>query len=283
MAFTRVDKDAGVIQALPDRPNSSGGLTPAALKAKFDELGAALKNYLNETHLAELEGTGGAGNIGINEISGLEAANIQAALEALKSAIDGATTGALPAKSVTEAKLADLAVTTAKIGEKAVTTGKLNDLAVTAEKIAAGAVETAKLADGAVTEAKLAAASVTGAKIGAGAVGTANLAEGLLVPLQKGGTGAATAAAARTALGAQGEIQVFHGTLTVAGWTNKAQSLTAEGMTEGSEFVASPSTAAGWAAAADATLYPPTAGNGTLAFTCEEVPAADIPVTVYWW
>ena len=50
MAFTRVSKDAGVIAALPDRPNSGvGGLSPAQLKAKFDELGAALKTYLNDT------------------------------------------------------------------------------------------------------------------------------------------------------------------------------------------------------------------------------------------
>lgn len=283
MAFTRIDKDAGVISALPDRPNSSGGLTPAALKAKFDELGAALKDYLNNTLCQELEGTGGAGNIGIEEISGLTATNIQDALEALKDAIDGATTGALPNGSVSTAKLANLAVTTAKLAELAVSTAKLADLAVTAAKIAAGAVETAKIADGAVTEEKLAAGSVTNTKLGAGAVGTANLKDDLLVPVAKGGTGATTAAAALTALGAQREIQVAYGTLTVAGWTNKAQSLQIAGMVEGSEFVAAPSTAAGWASAADAGLYPPTAGNGTLTFTCEETPAADIAVTVYWW
>lgn len=283
MALTRFTKEAGVISVLDNRPNITNGLTPAALKAKFDELGAALKDYLNGTLCQELEGTGGAGNIGIDTISGLTATNIQDALEALKEAIDGATTGALPNGSVSTAKIADLAVTTAKLAELAVTTAKIADLAVTAAKLAAGAVETAKIADGAVTEGKLAAGSVTNTKLGAGAVGTANLKDDLLVPVAKGGTGAATAAAARSALGAQGEIQIFSGTLTAAGWTNKAQSLQIEGMVEGSEFVAAPSTAAGWAAAADASLYPPTAGNGTLSFTCEETPTADIAVTVYWW
>lgn len=282
MAFSRFTEDAEVISALDDKPNITDGLTPAALKAKFDKIGADLKDYLNNTLCDELE-TGGAGNIGIDTISGLEAANIQDALEELKAAIDDATTGSLPAGSVTTAKLADLAVTTAKISELAVTTAKLNDLAVTAGKLAAGAVETAKLADGAVTEGKLAAASVTNAKLGDGAVGTDNLKSDLLVPVTKGGTGAATAAAARTALGAQREIHVVKETLTVAGLTNKSQSLTITGMTAGSEFVASPSTAAGWEAAADAMLFPPTAGENTLTFTCKEVPAADIPVTVYWW
>lgn len=283
MALTRFTGDAGVISALDNRPNIMNGLTPPALKAKFDQIGAALKSYLNGTLCEELESSGGAGNIGVDEINGLTATNIQDALEELKDALDGATTGSLSPKSVTEDKIGDLAITTAKLAQLAVTTAKLADLAVTAAKIAAGAVETAKLADYAVTEGKLAAASVTNTKLGVGAVGTDNLKDDLLVPLAKGGTGAATAAAARTALGAQGVIQIAYGTLTVAGWTNKSQSLQIQDMVEGSEFVAAPDTVAGWAAAADAMLYPPTAGNGTLTFTCEEVPAADIHVTVYWW
>lgn len=284
MAFTKFTKDPGVISALPNKPNTSDGLTPAALKAKFDELGTAIKAYLNETLLAELEGTGGAGNLGYdNTGSSLAAATIQGALDELKEAIDSATTGQLPSGSVTTAKLKDLAVTTEKLSELAVATAKLADAAVTAAKLAAGAVETAKLADGAVTEAKIAAAAVSAGKLSSGAVTTEKLAESLLVPVAKGGTGGATAEAARTALGAQKTLNKATFGLSVNGWENKSQTAVITGMTEDSEFVAAPSDVASWAAAADAMLYPPTPGDGTLTFTCDETPAAAINVTVYWW
>lgn len=83
--------------------------------------------------------------------------------------------------------------------------------------------------------------------------------------------------------GLQKELHCFTGTLTVAGWSNKSQSLSITGMTESSHFVASPNDTAGWAAAADAMLYPPTAEEGRLIFACESVPAAAIAITVYWW
>ena len=283
MAFTKFTKDPGVISALSNKPNTSDGLTPAALKAKFDELGAAIKAYLNDTLLAELEGRGGAGNIGIDVITGLTAATVQGALEELKVAIDNATTGRLPNGSVSTAKLANLAVTTEKLGELAVATTKLADAAVTAAKLAAGAVETAKLDDGAVTEEKIAAAAVSAGKLSAGAVTTEKLAAGLLVPIAKGGTGGATAEAARTALGVQKTLNKATFSLPVSGWESKSQAAVITGMTEDSEFVAAPSDAASWSAAADAMLYPPTPGEGTLTFTCDETPAAAINVTVYWW
>lgn len=83
----------------------------------------------------------------------------------------------------------------------------------------------------------------------------------------------------------QQPIQVFTGTLTAAGWNSSTlqQSLTITGMTAISKFIAQPNNKAGWIAAQDATIYPPTAGNGTLTFECGSVPEADIPVTVYWW
>lgn len=83
--------------------------------------------------------------------------------------------------------------------------------------------------------------------------------------------------------GVQKSINVADVTLTTGGWSNKSQAVSISGMTANSEFVAAPNTAAGWAAAADAMVYPPTAGAGTLTFTCDSVPAADIPITVYWW
>ena len=178
MAFTRVDNSASLVSQLDNKPNLMTGMTPARLKAWFDDLGLALKSYINETLLAELEGASGAGNIGVGAITGLTAASVQEALEALKTAIDGVSVGSIPDGSLSTAKLANLAVTTAKLSELAVTTAKLADTAVTAAKLASGAVETAKLADGAVTEGKIAAAAVTNGKLGSGAVGTANIANG---------------------------------------------------------------------------------------------------------
>ena len=49
MAFEKFNKDMKIISALDDEPNDVGGLTAAALKAKFDEGGEAVKRYLNDT------------------------------------------------------------------------------------------------------------------------------------------------------------------------------------------------------------------------------------------
>lgn len=48
MALVKFDKDMKIIQALDDQPNDVGGLTAAELKAKFDEGGEALKEYIND-------------------------------------------------------------------------------------------------------------------------------------------------------------------------------------------------------------------------------------------
>lgn len=54
MALSKFDKDMQIIQALDDEPNDVGGLTSAELKAKFDEGGEAVKQYINETLTAEV-------------------------------------------------------------------------------------------------------------------------------------------------------------------------------------------------------------------------------------
>ena len=169
MAFTKVTKDMGIISALADEPNDAGGLTAAQLKAKFDEGGAALKTFLNDTHISELE-TDGAKNIGIEAITGITSTTVQGALQEINTKAAQSAAGVVSDASITTAKLADLAATTAKIGELAVTSGKIADSAVTTGKINDAAVTTAKINDGAVTTAKLAGACVTTDKIGQGAV-----------------------------------------------------------------------------------------------------------------
>ncbi len=104
------------------------------------------------------------------------------------------TTGA-----ITTPKLADGAVTTAKITDANVTTAKLADGAVTTAKITDATVTTAKLVDASVTDAKIVA--VSGSKVTGNITGNAANVTGV-VAIANGGTGASTAAAARTNLGA---------------------------------------------------------------------------------
>lgn len=288
MAFTKVTKDMSIIGALADKPNDVGGLTAAQLKAKFDEAGEALKLYLNNTLTAELEAAGGAGNIGIQAIAGIAATTVQGALEALRQAIEDATAGVLLDGSVTTAKLGTGAVTTDKLADNAVTAVKIKDGEVGENELAGFSVSTNKLQNGAVTADKLGAASVTAGKLASNSVGTGNLAGDLLVPVGKGGTGATTADGAISQLGAQKAIQSNSFSLTTDGWTARSgggytKTVTVSGMTATKAFVASPSTEAAWKAAADAELYPPTAGDGSLTFTCENQPEAAITITVYFW
>lgn len=56
MALTKLTKDMGIISALDDEPNDIGGLSATNLKAKFDEGNTAVKDYINDTLTAEIEG-----------------------------------------------------------------------------------------------------------------------------------------------------------------------------------------------------------------------------------
>lgn len=56
MSVELFSKDMDIISALPDEPNDVGGLTAAELKAKFDEGGKAIKEYLNTVVYPALSG-----------------------------------------------------------------------------------------------------------------------------------------------------------------------------------------------------------------------------------
>jgi hypothetical protein len=101
------------------------------------------------------------------------------------------TTNKILDANVTTAKIADANITTAKLVDNAVTSAKITDANVTTAKIAPNAIIQSKIADGAIVNAKIADATILNAKFGE-AVSIAN-----------GGTGATTAGAALTALGAQ--------------------------------------------------------------------------------
>lgn len=293
MAFTKLEGNSqhtqhGVdyVSELDNKPNDVGGLNPAQLKAVFDRAGMEIQAYLNNTLTAELEAQGGAGNIGIQTIGTFAATTVQAALEALYSAI---TQAHEPVDdSVTTAKLHAQAVTTDKLADDAVTATKIKDYEVGENELAGSSVSTSKLKDNAVTTAKIDDASVTYAKMASESVGTNQLRGDLVVPVGKGGTGATTADGAISQLGAQKAIQSSSFSLSANGWTARSgggytQEATVSGMTASKAFVASPSDESGWKEAADKELYPPTAGTNKLTFTCAKQPEAAITITVYFW
>ena len=169
MAFSKFTEDMEIIGKLDDKPNDATGNDAAWLKAKFDEAGKALKDFLNVKLIAELEASG-AKNIGIDAITDIEAETIQEALEAISIKAAQSAAGVVSDGGITTEKLAELAVTTQKIAELAVTAAKIATGAVTGEKIAAGSVAEDKIANGAVTGQKIAAAAITTEKMGQGAV-----------------------------------------------------------------------------------------------------------------
>ena len=58
MSIQQFEKNMGIISALDDEPNDVGGLTSAELKAKFDEGGMSIKEYINTVLLPALEALG---------------------------------------------------------------------------------------------------------------------------------------------------------------------------------------------------------------------------------
>lgn len=197
----RVTDELGTVSTLDDRPNDTGGLTAAELKAKFDADAVTLKDYLNDVLIPFLEGVSAAASLGITTIPGFSADNIQTALEQIVQAMQDVTQGSVADGSITLAKLAaevtaialggaaashthgagDIASGTleasripvldgTKLGTGSVGTAQLGAAVVTAEKLAALAVLAQHIANGAVTTQKIAAGAVTAEKIADGAV-----------------------------------------------------------------------------------------------------------------
>jgi hypothetical protein len=183
MALTKFEKDISYISKLADQPNdvSGGELSAADLKAKFDQAGNDIKEYINTVLIPEVssdiqaaaEGVGGEGKISADKLE------------------DGSITGQkLADGAVNTAKIADNAISTAKIADGSVTTEKIANDSVTAEKLADSsvdrnaikdeAVSTAKLFAGAVTTDKLKDSSVTADKIAPNAITRAKLAKDAL-------------------------------------------------------------------------------------------------------
>ena len=78
MAFEKFNKDMKIISALDDEPNDVGGLTAAELKAKFDEGGEDLKEYINNTLLPALESLGVERTVQMAEENGVKYLRVNA-------------------------------------------------------------------------------------------------------------------------------------------------------------------------------------------------------------
>lgn len=199
----RVTDELGTVSTLDDRPNDTGGLTAAELKAKFDADAGTLKTYVNDVLIPFLEGTSAAESLGIATISGFSADNIQTALEEIIGAMQGITQGSVADGSITLAKLAAEVTAIALGGAAASHTHSAGDIAsgtleysripvLDASKLDAGSVGSSQLASSAVTTQKIKDAAVTADKIAALAVLAQHIANGA-VTTQKIASGAVTA------------------------------------------------------------------------------------------
>ena len=185
----RVTSELGTVSTLDDRPNDTGGLTAAELKAKFDADAGTLKTYVNDVLIPFLEGTSAAESLGIATISGFSANNIQTALEEIIGAMQEITQGSVADGSITLAKLAAEVTAIALGGAAASHTHGAGDISsgtldasripvLDASKLDAGSVGSSQIASSAVTTQKIKDVAVTADKIASLAVLTQNIANG---------------------------------------------------------------------------------------------------------
>ncbi len=125
MGIEKFTKDMGVIARLDNEPNDVGGLSAAELKAKFDEGGQALKDYLNEVLLPALEGMEAAGLLGAKPFGKVTGTDIQTQLRQVSDSVEQVILGQIPDGSISGEKLADGAVTPEKVPDHSIGPDKL--------------------------------------------------------------------------------------------------------------------------------------------------------------
>lgn len=102
MAIPKMTDNLNIIQALSDLPNSEDELTAQELKAKFDEAGLTIQNYINKILIQAIA----AEQIPFSKTTAINADTIQAAIENVQSQVQEAATGTIVNGSVTKEKLA---------------------------------------------------------------------------------------------------------------------------------------------------------------------------------
>ena len=90
MSIQQFEKNMGIISALDDEPNDVGGLTSAELKAKFDEGGMSIKEYINTVLLPALEALGVESTVLLPTSAGFKYIRLNAD-KVLETSEDGAT------------------------------------------------------------------------------------------------------------------------------------------------------------------------------------------------
>ena len=146
--FTQLTDSLAIIAALATLPNQDDGLTAAQLKAKFDESGLSIQDFLNNTLIAELEAQGAADKIGVTY------GGVLATLQDFIDAVEAAGIGTLPGEGqitntmmATDVKIGSLAslTTTAKTSVAA-SINELNTAVGTAQSTATSAASSASTA-----------------------------------------------------------------------------------------------------------------------------------------
>lgn len=92
-----------IVGVLDDYPTDSGGLTSQELKDKFDEGGLAIKEYVNEELIPAI----GSANIPFTPTAEIVETTVQEAIENVQRQISSAIAGSLPNNSVSFDKLTD--------------------------------------------------------------------------------------------------------------------------------------------------------------------------------
>lgn len=118
MSIQTLDSDLNIIQKLDDYPNDVGGLSPAELKAKFDEGGLAIQTYINTVLIPQII----AGNIPFPSSTAIPENTVKAAIENVQTQLASVSTGSLPNNSVGMQKLTKAVQDVINTGGKAGTT-----------------------------------------------------------------------------------------------------------------------------------------------------------------
>ena len=116
MSFSSVDpNETVVIRDLPDQP-SNQGFSAEALKLLFDTGAINLMRAINNL-IDALNSATAAQNLGFSSTDGVQASNVQAAIEAVQAQLVGITQDGVADGAITTAKVANEAITGAKIAK----------------------------------------------------------------------------------------------------------------------------------------------------------------------
>lgn len=158
MALTPFNTNLDIIAALADEPNDVGGLGAAQLKAKFDEAGNTIKDYINLTLIPEIESDVDAAAQGIGSGGGIDGGRIlnNSIADSKIVNLDG---GKINDGTIAAAKLVNGGVTRAKLAQDAIMlqTTDFPNKVVPQRALDDNSVSTVKIENDAVTRPKLAA------------------------------------------------------------------------------------------------------------------------------